>query len=183
MLLGIFAKLSGIFALMLLIVALLGKLLAAAGILLVAIKIAIVVISVILLLGVTVALHHVDPAQKTPEPEQPPVEQAPVQPEDRNGLYVFRLARPLPPGGKLRLGFQYEGRLLPARGFEQQPLAGVITVDVGAVVPIPTLPVLPCSRIISGAAGSPPTAASAPWCSRAPAAASRRGWTSNRKLW
>lgn len=37
----------------------------------------------------------------------------PVQPEDSHGLQVFRLARPLPPGGTLRLGFRYRGTLMP----------------------------------------------------------------------
>ena len=69
----------------------------------------------------------------------------PFRPEDRFGLYVFRLARPLPPGGKLRLGFQYEGRLLPGvsrRGGELPlgefilPAGGVVTGRNPDFVPV-----------------------------------------------
>jgi ABC-2 type transport system permease protein len=31
------------------------------------------------------------------------------KPEDRSGLYVFQLPVPLPPGGRVRVGFQFEG--------------------------------------------------------------------------
>ncbi len=38
----------------------------------------------------------------------------PVQPEDRYGLYVFRLARPLPPGGSCGWGSSTKGACCPA---------------------------------------------------------------------
>jgi hypothetical protein len=34
---------------------------------------------------------------------------APYQPEDRSGLHVFTLPRPLATGGRVRLGFRYQG--------------------------------------------------------------------------
>ncbi|HEY0512597.1 MAG TPA: ABC transporter permease [Thermoanaerobaculia bacterium] len=37
----------------------------------------------------------------------------PWVPEDRHGLYVFRLPRPLAPGASVRLGFRYRGTVLP----------------------------------------------------------------------
>ncbi|MFY9820202.1 MAG: M1 family aminopeptidase [Thermoanaerobaculia bacterium] len=36
----------------------------------------------------------------------------PWNPENRDGLYVFRLPQPLKPGGSLRLGFRYRGTML-----------------------------------------------------------------------
>jgi ABC-type Na+ efflux pump permease subunit len=69
----------------------------------------------------------------------------PFQPEDSHGLHVFRLARPLPPGGTLRLGFRYRGVLLPgvsrnggpiALGEFITPAGGVVTGRNSAFVPI-----------------------------------------------
>ncbi len=37
----------------------------------------------------------------------------PWTPEDRHGLYLFRLPRPLVPGASVRLGFRYRGTVLP----------------------------------------------------------------------
>jgi ABC-2 type transport system permease protein len=37
----------------------------------------------------------------------------PYLPEDRSRLYVFRLPRPLAPGQSVRLGFRYQGTMLP----------------------------------------------------------------------
>jgi ABC-2 type transport system permease protein len=37
----------------------------------------------------------------------------PWVPENRSHLYVFRLAKPLAPGGSVRLGFRYRGTILP----------------------------------------------------------------------
>jgi ABC-2 type transport system permease protein len=59
----------------------------------------------------------------------------PFQPEDSHGLHVFRLARPLPPGGTLRLGFRYEGTLLPgvSRNGGDVPMGEFITSAGGIV--------------------------------------------------
>ncbi len=37
----------------------------------------------------------------------------PFQPEERHGLYVFRLPQPLASGASVRLGFRYRGKVLP----------------------------------------------------------------------
>lgn len=59
----------------------------------------------------------------------------PVVPEDNHGLKVFRLARPLPPGGTLRLGFRYRATLLPgiSRKGGAIPLGEFITPAGGIV--------------------------------------------------
>lgn len=69
----------------------------------------------------------------------------PVQPEDSHGLLVFRPARPLPPGGTLRLGFRYRGTLLPgisrnggpvALGEFITPAGGIVTARNSDFVPV-----------------------------------------------
>lgn len=59
----------------------------------------------------------------------------PVRPEDSHGLRIFRLARPLPPGGTLRLGFRYRATLLPgiSRNGGAIPLGEFITPAGGIV--------------------------------------------------
>jgi ABC-type transport system involved in multi-copper enzyme maturation permease subunit len=59
----------------------------------------------------------------------------PFQPEDSHGLQVFRLARPLPPGGTLRLGFRYEGALLPGISRNGGPVdLGEFITPAGGIV-------------------------------------------------
>jgi len=59
----------------------------------------------------------------------------PVQPEDSHGLLVFRLARPLPPGGTLRLGFRYRGTLLPGISRNGGPIGlGEFITPAGGIV-------------------------------------------------
>ncbi len=59
----------------------------------------------------------------------------PFQPEDSHGLRVFRLERPLPPGGTLRLGFRYEGTLLPGVSRNGGPVElGEFITPAGGVV-------------------------------------------------
>jgi ABC-type transport system involved in multi-copper enzyme maturation permease subunit len=69
----------------------------------------------------------------------------PWHPEDRYDLYVFRLPRPLPAGGTLRLGFQYSGVLLGgdsrnggqvALGEFLLPAGGVVTGRNPDFVPV-----------------------------------------------
>jgi ABC-2 type transport system permease protein len=69
----------------------------------------------------------------------------PVHPEDSHGLQVFRLARPLPPGGTLRLGFRYHARLMPGisrnggptrLGEFITPAGGIVTARNPDFVPV-----------------------------------------------
>jgi len=46
----------------------------------------------------------------------------PWQPEERHGLYVFRLPKPLAPGASVRLGFRYHGTVLPGVSRNGGPL-------------------------------------------------------------
>jgi ABC-type transport system involved in multi-copper enzyme maturation permease subunit len=56
-------------------------------------------------------------------------------PEDSHGLRVFRLARALPPGGTLRLGFRYQGALLPGISRNGGPIdLGEFITPAGGVV-------------------------------------------------
>lgn len=59
----------------------------------------------------------------------------PVRPEDSHGLWIFRPARPVPPGGTFRLGFRYKATLLPgiSRNGGPIPLAEFITPAGGIV--------------------------------------------------
>lgn len=59
----------------------------------------------------------------------------PWTPEDRSGLYVFRLPRPLAPGASVRLGFRYRGILLPgvSRNGGEVPL-GEFILPSGVIV-------------------------------------------------
>ena len=59
----------------------------------------------------------------------------PFQPEDSHGLQVFRLERPLPTGGTLRLGFRYRATLLAgiSRNGGEIPLGEFITPAGGIV--------------------------------------------------
>jgi hypothetical protein len=59
----------------------------------------------------------------------------PVHPEDSHGLQVFRLGRPLAPGGLLRLGFRYEGKLMPGISRNGGPTGlGEFITSAGGVV-------------------------------------------------
>lgn len=59
----------------------------------------------------------------------------PFQPEDSHGLQVFRLARPLAQGDKARLGFRYEGTLLPGISRKGGPIElGEFITPAGGVV-------------------------------------------------
>jgi hypothetical protein len=69
----------------------------------------------------------------------------PVHPEDSHGLQVFRLARPLPPGGLLRLGFRYRSTLMPgisrnggSTGLGEfiTPAGGIVTARNPDFVPV-----------------------------------------------
>ena len=56
-------------------------------------------------------------------------------PEDSHGLQVFRLARPLAQGGTARLGFRYEGTLLPGISRKGGPIElGEFITSAGGVV-------------------------------------------------
>ncbi|MFP5286580.1 MAG: hypothetical protein ACLGI9_12635, partial [Thermoanaerobaculia bacterium] len=59
----------------------------------------------------------------------------PVQPEDSHGLWIFRPAQPVPPGGTFRLGFRYRATLLPgiSRNGGAIPLGEFITPAGGIV--------------------------------------------------
>ena len=59
----------------------------------------------------------------------------PVRPEDSHGLWIFRPAQPVPPGGTFRLGFRYKATLLPgiSRNGGRIPLAEFITPAGGIV--------------------------------------------------
>ena len=59
----------------------------------------------------------------------------PFHPEDSHGLQVFRLARPLAQGGETRLGFRYEGTLLPGISRKGGPIGlGEFITSAGGVV-------------------------------------------------
>jgi ABC-2 type transport system permease protein len=57
------------------------------------------------------------------------------KPEDRSHLYVFRLAQPLAPGASLRLGFHYQGTILPgiSKNGGELPL-GEFLLPAGAIL-------------------------------------------------
>lgn len=61
------------------------------------------------------------------------VDGKPYQPEDSHGLQIFR--RSMPPGGTLRLGFRYEGTLLPGISRNGGPIdLGEFITPAGGVV-------------------------------------------------
>lgn len=59
----------------------------------------------------------------------------PWTPEERHGLYVFRLPRPLAPGASVRLGFRYRGTVLPGVSKDGGPLdLGEFILPAGVLV-------------------------------------------------